>query len=168
MRKIHFLALAVIMTSVTLVTGCTTNQVNRATFSTKSEKQGIQVVVPQKYLTTEELAFKWRDNLLKEMSNPSQGEDCINSACTVTAIKFSGPSISNASVTLKMVYMNYRDWYILIAPTTRDALHVAQELILRPLDFPYDTGVMIVRNKTVDYYWVDQGKEFGKSVKEHT
>jgi len=166
MRRIHFLALVVIMASVALVTGCTTNQVNKVTFPPNSVKQGIQVVIPQKHLNTEELAFEWRDNLLKEMSNPSQGEDCINTSCTATATLFSGPSASKVNVTLHMAFMEYHNWYILIAPTTRDALHVAQEMIHRPLHLPYDTGVMIVRNKTVDYYWVDQGKEFGKSLKE--
>ena len=167
MRKINFLSMAVIMTSVGLVTGCTINQVNKVTHPSRSEQQGKQVISPKKYLTIEELAFDWRDNLLKEMSNPSQGEDCINDTCTETATLYSGPSVSKTNVALNMAYIEYHGWYILVAPTTRDALHVAQELIHRPLHVPYDTGVMILRNKTVDYYWVDQGKEFGKSVKEH-
>ena len=167
MRKINFLSMAVIMASVALMTGCTTSQVNKATYPSKSEQRGTQVGVPQKHQTTEELAFEWRDNLLKEMSNPSQGEDCINDTCTETATLYSEPSVSKANVTLNMASMKYYGWYILIAPTMRDALHVAQELIHRPLHLPYDAGVMIVRQKTIDYYWVDHGKEFGKSVKEH-
>ena len=137
------------------------------TFPSNLVKQGIQVVIPQNHLTTEELAFEWRDNLLIEMSNPGQGEDCIDSTCIETATLYSGPSVSKANVTLNMAYTKYYGWYILITPTIRNALKVAQELTQCPLHFPYEKGVMIVRSNTVDYYWIDQGKELGKSVKEH-
>ena len=146
MKKVHLNAMVTIMMSAALVTGCAT----------------------QTRVTTEELAFQWRANLLKEMSNPGQGEDCVNATCTVTATRFSGPSVFKTNVTLNMVYMKFHGWYILIAPTTQNAIHIAQELIQHSLHFPQDTGVMIVRSKSVDYYWIDRGSEYGKSVKIHS
>ena len=164
MKKIHLMALVIIIASAAMVSGCATNQENKATSTTTSAKKEIHVVSTQEHLTTETLSFQWRANLLKEMSNPSQGEDCVNATCTVTATLFSGISVSKANVTLNMVYMKYHGWYILIAPTTRNALHVAQEWIQHPLHFPYDNGVMIVRSKSIDYFWIDRGTEYEKFV----
>lgn len=116
-------------------------------------------------LSTQQLSFQIQDKLLRQMYNPGQGEDCLNSSCSVSGTSFSGPSATNSTVTLNMVYAKFKGWYIIVAPTTGNALNITQQLIQKPFNFPYPTGVMVVHSKTADYYWLYNGKENLKSEK---
>lgn len=114
-------------------------------------------------LSVQQLSLQTQSKFLGQMSNPGQGEDCLNSSCSVTGTNFTGPSVTNPNVTLHMLYAEFRGWYIIVAPTTSNALTIGQHLIRKPLNFPYPHGVMVVHSRNADYYWITNGKKNLKS-----
>lgn len=169
METVRFTILGGILATTLIGTvGCgtplTSTESRNNTLPPNGMSQSTNQTTSHTSLTTEQLSFQVRDKLLRQMSNPSQGEDCMNSpSCSVIGTRFSGPSVTNQNVSLDMIYMKYNDWYIIVAPTTKNAFTVAQSIIHASLNFPYQTGVMVLHSKDKDYYWIKNSKEYSKS-----
>ena len=147
MRKSSFSMGLIALCAMTLVSGC-----------------GVQTGAPSRpvstTLTTQQLSFNLRESLLRQLSNPAQGNDCLNSSCSLTATQFSGPSATNRNRTLRMAYAQFGQWYLLVAPMQGDPLSVLQGIVKRPPHFPFPSGVAVVRGNRMDYYWLNGGREY--------
>lgn len=115
--------------------------------------------MPQSF-TTQQLFFNLRNTLLREMSNPAQGDDCLNASCRLTATQFSGPSVTNQKQTLRMATAQFGQWYLLVSPMKSDPLSVLQGVIQHPPHFPFASGVAVIQGSHMNEYWIRDGKKY--------
>ncbi|GMA58375.1 hypothetical protein C7445_104220 [Alicyclobacillus sacchari] len=162
---------------VVLLTGCThepaispstTKQHAKPTDNRSNQAPTVNPTVTSKPIpagvaNTQQLAYQLRDELLKQMSDPAQGQVCLDNACSVAVTSFTGPSSQDPKETLTMAYYQMKNgWYVLVAPTRGNALAVAQQIAKARFAFPNPSGVLVVSDGEMEWHWLTQGHEWTK------
>lgn len=159
---------AVLVVTVLVAAGCglpsqsaTSRPGSSQTTATPAEVQhsGASHQIGSNNSATEQLSFKLRDELLRGMSNPAQGQDCVGATCSIHATVFSGPATRGKPTILNMAYARYGQWYVIVAPTPQSALARLQSALARAQPLPHSAGVMVVHTSIIDYYWLANGQE---------
>ncbi|GLV13385.1 hypothetical protein Heshes_10690 [Alicyclobacillus hesperidum] len=119
--------------------------------------------LPVGVTNVQQLAYQLRGELMKQISNPAQGQVCLDNACTTAVTSFTGSSSENPKDTLTMAYYQMKNgWYVLVAPKAGNALATAQQIAKAHLSFPSQSGVLVVRDDEMEWHWLAQGREWTK------
>ncbi|GLG01659.1 hypothetical protein Alches_16990 [Alicyclobacillus hesperidum subsp. aegles] len=139
------------------------NGANAATSTPAGSPSITSKPLPAGVTNVQQLAYQLRGELLKQISNPAQGQVCLDNACTTAVTSFTGPSSENPKDTLTMAFYQMKTgWYVLVAPTVGNALATAQQIAKAHLAFPSQSGVLVVRDGEMEWYWLTQGREWTK------